>query len=119
MSDHHDVERPLEQLGEEALFEAVQGLPSEVSRLEALKELARRRSPRVSGLLSSVLLDDRLPSDVRAVAAVEAGKQAAPGSERALVAALRSGPPLVVRRAAESLGRIGGPEALPVLRALR
>ena len=66
-----------------------------------------------------MLLDERLPPDVRAVAAVEAGKQAAPGSERALVAALRSGPPLVVRRAAESLGRIGGPEALPALRALR
>ena len=50
-----------------------------------------------------MLLDERLPPDVRAVAAVEAGKQAAPGSERALVAALRAGPPLVVRRAAESL----------------
>jgi hypothetical protein len=119
MSHHHDVERPLEQLGEEALIQAVQGRPSEAGRLEALKELARRRSPRVSGVLSTVLLDEELPADLRAVAAVEAGKQVAPGNERALVAALRSGPPLVVRRAAESLGRIGGREALPALRATR
>jgi hypothetical protein len=119
MSHHHDVERPLEQLGEEALIEAVQGRPSELGRLEALKELARRRSPRVSGLLSAALLDDRLPDDLRAVAAVEAGKQAAPASEPALIAALRSGPPLVVRRAAESLGRIGGREALQALRTIR
>jgi hypothetical protein len=119
MPHHHDVERSLEQLREQALVEAVQGGPAEVSRMEALKELARRRSPRAGGVLSSVLLDNALPADLRAVAAVEAGKQVLPASERALVAALQSGPSLVVRRAAESLGRVGGREALEALRATR
>jgi hypothetical protein len=119
MSHHHDDERPLEQMGEEALVEAIRGGRSEVNGKEALAELARRGSPRASGVLSAVLVDDALPADVRAVAAVEAGKQVAPAIEPALVAALRSRSPLVVRRAAESLGRIGGRQALQALRATR
>jgi hypothetical protein len=119
MTHQYDVERPLEGLREEALVEAVEGAAVGIGRAEALKELARRRSPRAAVVLSAVLLDDAVPADVRAVAAVEAGKQVAPGSEPALVAALGSGPSLVVRRAAEALGRIGGREALQVLRAVR
>ena len=46
------------------------------------------------------------------------GKRPSAGAEAALKAALAASEPLVVRRASDALGRIGGPEALETLRTV-
>lgn len=92
--------------------------PDGGARLRALaaKELARRDPAAATPLLARVVVDDAAPADLRSVAAVALGRQAEVGQEAALGAALAAREPLVVRRAAEALGRIGGREALAALK---
>jgi len=101
------------------LIAAVEGRSETLGRVEALKELIRRRSRRRTTVLMRVVMDEREPADLRAVAAFELGREHRKGHQEALLAALRSKDPQVIRRAAEALGRIGDEAALDALAALR
>jgi hypothetical protein len=108
-----DRELVTEQIDDEQLIERISTPSAKASvRAEALKELARRGSPRSPEILRAIMTDRSAPVEVRSVAAVVLGKTANPENQRALVSALFEGHPEVVRRAAESLGRIGDREAL-------
>ena len=85
-------------------------------RTLAAKELTRRDPDAATPLLARVLRDGTAPADLRSVAAVTLGRQPGAEHEAALGAALAAPEPLVVRRAAEALGRIGGREALTALK---
>jgi hypothetical protein len=108
-----DRELLTEEIGEEQLIERIR-TPSIKApiRAEALKELTRRRSPRVPEVLRAVVTDRTAPAEIRSIAAVVLGKDANPDNQRALASALFEDNVEVVRRAAESLGRIGDREAL-------
>ena len=101
------------------LLAAIEGRSARVRGAEALKELARRRSPGRSEVFARALADAARPVDVRTAAAVELGKQATRSNQQALVRALRSDDRAVTRRAAEALGRIGDEEALRALEGVR
>ncbi len=73
-------------------------------------ELGPRAAPEIARLLA----DKANPPDLRAAAAVALGR-GVPGAEKLLEAALHDPAPAVVRRAAEALGRAGGPEAAKAL----
>jgi hypothetical protein len=101
------------------LVAAVEGRSGLVSEGEALKELARRRVPRRSELLTTVVVDATQSPNLRAVAAVELGREVNVAHQEALTVALASRDPVVTRRAAESLGRIGDERALEALKKVR
>jgi hypothetical protein len=100
-----------------ALLRVVEG-PGEgpAVRTAAAKELVRRDPAGTAALLARLVRDGAAPADLRSVAAVALGRQPGAAHEAALTAALAAPEPLVVRRAAEGLGRIGGREALAALR---
>jgi HEAT repeats len=77
------------------------------------KVRAIRRRPESEALPALVALLGALarPAQERAAAAVRLGRMAPGRADAALLAALRDPEPQVVRRAAEALGRVGGPEA--------
>ena len=108
-----DRELVVEQIGEEQLIERIR-TPSVKApvRAEALKALTRRGSPRTAEILRAVVRDRSAPAELRSIAAVVLGKTANPENQQALVSALFEENVEVVRRAAESLGRIGDREAL-------
>jgi hypothetical protein len=106
------------RLSDDNLVAVLQQRSQGVSALEALKELNRRRSSQASPLTISILTDTAHSPELRAVAAVALGKQSAPGHQEALLAALTSPDPSVVRRSAEALGRIGDPQTLDALARL-
>ena len=108
-----DRELVVEGIGEEQLIERI--LTPSVkapARAEALKELIRRASPKASQIVRALIRDRSAPTELRSVAAVALGKAADPENQTALVSALFEESVEVVRRAAESLGRIGDREAL-------
>jgi hypothetical protein len=85
----------------------------------AIRELARRRSPQRSQVLTDVLRDRKRDPGVRTTVAVELGRQAEPAHREALLDAMKGAEPSLARRAAEALGRIGDEEAYASLRRLR
>jgi HEAT repeats len=101
------------------LLAAIEGRAARVGPAEALKELARRRSPGRGEVFARAVVSEKRPAEVRTAAAVELGKEATPANQKALVRALRSEDRNVVRRAAESLGRIGDEQALAALEDVR
>jgi hypothetical protein len=114
-----DREQISRRVTEGELIAAVEGRSETIGGVEALKELIRRRSRKRTTILLRVVMDDEEPSDLRATAAVELGKERRKGHQEALVAALGSKDPSVVRRSAEALGRIGDEAALEPLASVR
>jgi hypothetical protein len=107
-------ERPAQTLAERTLVEVVRGRSEAAEPTEALRELLRRRPTRTP-LLAEVVANRDRPAETRASAAVALGKQTAPAAKDALMPALRDPDPLVVRRAAEALGKVGDEQALAAL----
>jgi hypothetical protein len=101
------------------LMAAIEGRSERFGAAEALKELARRRSPGKAEVFARVLVDEGRPAEARATAAVELGREAGLANQEALVSALASRDHTVTRRAAESLGRIGDEQGLAALKRLR
>lgn len=111
------LEASVAGMDEEALFATASRAKEPLALQDAAaRELVRRDPRRVGPLLARLVRDEMAPPETRAVAALELGKLRQEGGEAALQAALGASEPIVVRRAAEALGRIG--EA-PVLEALR
>jgi hypothetical protein len=113
---------PAEQvagLGESALVEQVLTSENPAVSKAAIAELMRSRSPRRMSLLSEVVRDKGRHADVRAMAALNLGRDAKPANQEALLDAISGSPGLVRRRAIESLGKIGDAKALEQLRRLR
>jgi HEAT repeats len=119
MSDFCDQEELAETVREEDLIDSALGRRAELDRMTALNELQRRRSPQRGMVLNALLLDSAAPAELRSTAALALGKEVTPQAEDVLIAALQTAPVTVVRRAAESLGRIGGRRALEALRQVR
>ena len=101
------------------LVAAIEGRSKRFGAAEALKELARRRSPGKAEVFARVVVDEERPAEARATAAIELGREAKPANQKALVGALAARDPTVTRRAAESLGRIGDEQGLAALKRLR
>lgn len=114
MPQGHGRQRVADGLSNRTLADVVRGRSQAVAPTEALRALLMR-GPTRSRLLTDVVRDTDRPSDVRAMCAVALGKRAAPSHVAALSEAVRDRDPAVVRRAAESLGRIGDAGALGVL----
>ena len=106
-------------LRDEELFEAVRGRSTKITPVDALKEISRRGPAGKSELLASVVTGRENPLELRAVAAVALGREGLPQHQSALLAALDTGHPSVLRRVVESLGRIGDRQALDGLDALK
>ena len=119
MPDSTDREKLSRRVTEGELIAAIEGRSETLGGVEALKELIRRRSRKRTTILMRVVIDDGQPADLRATAAVELGKERRKGHQEALVAALGSKDPAVVRRSAEALGRIGDAAALDALASVR
>jgi hypothetical protein len=88
---------------------------AEPAATAALKELLRRQSPSARKLIDEVLVDPAASLEIRTTAARALGHKVTPGAESTLIAALDAKEPALQARAAESLGRIGGHEALDAL----
>ncbi len=84
---------------------------------EAIREISASRRA-TTPALARVLADKASPPALRAAAAVELGR-GAKAPDKALIAALADPEPTVLRRAAEALGRAGGPEAATALSAVK
>jgi hypothetical protein len=117
MSARAAGDQPAQTLSERTLVEVVRGASDASEPTEALRELLRRR-PRRAPLLAEVVADRARPAEMRAIAAVALGRQATPAAKDALIAAVRDQDPLVLRRVAEALGKVGDEQALAVLEML-
>ncbi len=111
------LETTVAGMDDEALFGAASRIEESIAtRGAAARELTRRDPETAGPLLARLARDQAAPPESRATASVALGKHPSPEAEAALEAALTASEPLVVRRAAEALGRIGGPEALAALK---
>jgi hypothetical protein len=81
----------------------------------AVRELAQRSPVELQRSLERVIGDDALPGELRARAAVQMTVYPQAFREDVLLRAAQSGDAALVRRAAEALGRFGGPAALAAL----
>ena len=115
MASGSDVEARPEAMGDEDLVAAAVGGAQVQERTAALKELLRRRSPRVRPLLGRMVADTAVPPEVRTTAAIALGREATAENEEALRQALGSQDASVVAAAAASLARIGGRSAFDAL----
>lgn len=85
---------------------------------EAVRGLLEPGPAAARPALASLLADKATPPEQRAAAAVALGR-GVPAPDEPLMKALADPAPEVVRRAAEALGRAGGPEAAKALAAAR
>ncbi len=83
---------------------------------ESLKVLSRRRSPSAPRLARDLVLH-HADQHVRAAAAVVLGRSRETATQETLLIALHDDDPIVLRRVAQSLGRIGDIAALRALQA--
>lgn len=100
------------------LRKALRGQVPEIRPIEALHELRARGAPRLSAILVEIVAGED-DIDLRATAAQALGRKRTAKHREALLKALDDDEPEVVRRAVESLGRIGGERELERLQALR
>ena len=114
-----DQEAFPEDVGEGKLVAAVEGRSTELTAIAALKELNRRQTRRRTAVMESVLADPTASADMKVTAVTALGRDHRVRNREALVAALGSKEPVVVRRAADALGRIGDESALARLNKLR
>jgi HEAT repeats len=122
MSRWFDQESLPESVSDEQLVAVLEGRAparaagrAEIGKVDAIKELARRRSSGRTEVLARVATEAEEPEEVRTAAVVELGHEDSRAARDALTAALRSGDPAVARRAAEALGRVGEESALEAL----
>ena len=87
-------------------------------RIDALKELVRRGGDDIREILAETLSSAEAPSDLRTTAALALGRLPGKTQQDALLRALSDPDPYVVRRAAESLGKIGDRAAAERLAAI-
>src|SRR5690606_997444 len=118
MSDPTPRPRSPQELDDRSLAEVVRGRSRAAEASEALAELVRRRRAGAP-LLREVVRDAARPAELRASAAVALGRTRDAEARRALVEALRDRDPSVLRRAAESLGKIGDREDLAQLECVQ
>lgn len=85
---------------------------------ESLAVLIRREAPAAASLAVDLVTAHADPQ-VRSLAAVALGRSADPDARNSLVGALRDPDPVVVRRAAQSLVKVGDAAALERLTAIR
>ncbi len=105
------------RMDEEALLGLASSRAESVAmRGAAARELTRRDPEKAEPLLARLTRDPEAPAESRSAAASALGRHKSAVAEAALTAALVAQEPLVVRRVAEALGRIGGPDALDALR---
>lgn len=84
----------------------------------ALKELASRRSPLVFEPARALVSERDVPLELRTTAAIELGKMAAPENQTALISALDTKEPMLIKNVAIALGRIGDEAALKRLEVI-
>ena len=84
---------------------------------QSLKALVRRRDP-VAPRLARDLLHHHADEDVRATAAVTLGREPDDVTQEVLLHALGDPNPVVLRRVAQSLGRVGDVRALRALKTI-
>ena len=106
-------------ISEEELVAVVSGRRPGEDRHVALKEFLRRRSPRIGPVLRDLVVDRAAPAELRGAAAIALGGKRDPDNQTALIEALATAEPAVVRRASEALGRIGDEHALAALKRTR
>ncbi len=87
--------------------------------LLALKELGRRRSSQVFEPARVFVSEQCIPLELRTTAAIELGKMAAPENQAALIKALDTNEPMLVKNVAIAVGRIGDEAALERLEAIK
>jgi len=105
-------------ISEKDLIAAVAGLRPEFNRVSSLKTLLQRGSKQAPQVLSNAILDTSAPTELRSMAAVALGRDTT--QEKVLLKSIETNKdPAVLRRIAQSLGRIGTPESLDTLRQIR
>lgn len=104
---------PWEQRGDDELVELAHRSRGDIAK-ESLAALARRGSERATPVAVELLTAHAEPR-VRSLAAVTLGRRRDPEVPEALTRALADADPTVVRRAAQSLARVGDESALPDL----
>ncbi len=114
-----DEEGLVTTVSEEELVAIVAGRRPQQDRSLALKEFLRRRSPRIGPVLRDLVVDRAAPAELRGAAAMALGARRDPESEQSLIEALATTEPVIVRRASEALGRVGGEQALAALKRVR
>ncbi|MEG3878701.1 HEAT repeat domain-containing protein [Microcoleus sp. herbarium7] len=119
MSNLADIDFIPNSVSEDELIAAIEGRVPALGRSQALKELSRRRSTRITEVVTRVLADPSLPSTLRTTAAIELGKNAKAEHQQALIRALSSEEPIVLKRVVEAMGKIGDRTALQHLEALQ
>jgi hypothetical protein len=108
-----DLHLSLERREDEELAGLARASRADVAK-GSLAVLARREAPGVQELARE-LLRGHADERVRAMSAVTLGRDARPESHEALLGALNDADPLVVRRAAQALAKVGGEQALTAL----
>ncbi len=106
------------ELSDGDLQKAVKDELADVHPVDAITELVARDSPRFPALLRERLIA-AASAEVRASSAAALSVKSTVANRSALLGALKDEVPEVVRRAAQSLGRIGGAAELEALRKLR
>lgn len=112
-----DLRLSLERRDDEELASLARASRADVAK-GSLAVLARRDAPGVRNLARELLrghADDR----VRAMSAVVLGRDGGPESHEALLGAVNDSHPLVLRRVAQALAKVGGEEALAALRRVQ
>ena len=110
-----DEEALSESASDEQLVAAVERRAGDGGRIQAIKELDRRRSPLSTEVLTRLAAEPTEPADVRTAALVALGHQDSAAAREALAAGLESTEASVARRAAEALGRVGDRNAMSTL----
>jgi len=106
------------ELSDKDLQKAIKNEIAEIHPIDAITELVARNSPQFPALLRE-RLTSAVDDEVRASSAAALSAKNTAANRNALLAALKDKAPEVVRRAAQSLGRIGGAAELEALRKLR
>ena len=116
----HDQEEITAKVREKDLIAAVSGLRPDLNRVDALRTLLIRGSKKTNRVLRRTVSDRSAPDDVRSMAAVEMGRKANAKNEQALLKALGSKlSESVLRRTAQSLGRVGSVQAFAALQKIK
>jgi hypothetical protein len=118
MIDSHSAEQMLERTPPDRLRKLIVPATDEALAAAALKVLTHTRPAEAAELAANVLAHTRFGPSVRSVAAIELGKVAGFENESALIKAMRSSEPQVLRHILKSIGRIGGEKALDRLAKL-
>jgi hypothetical protein len=113
-----DSKRPAAPTNRE-LLALVRAAPRTPGRVTALSELVERGPRGINSTLTELALDPELDQSVRVDAVSTLGREATASAINGLTAALDADDPVVVRRAIERLGKVGGIKELELLQGVR